>query len=110
MTPEQLDDDDEEAAEANQSLQPAHMVESEADEDEDQVEDDLVKLRNDSLNPRLSRISVSLARLPCANVRPSQPHLYVPRMTSSKHYKSRTPSWEESSRKPRSSWPSWGMS
>ena len=110
MTPEQLDDDDEEAVEADQSLQPAHMGESEADEDEDQVEDDLVKLRNDSLNPRLSRISVSLARLPCANVRPSQPHLYVPRMTSSKRSKSKIPSWEESSRKPRSSWPSWGMS
>jgi len=56
MTPEQAGDDDD-AEEADRSLHPGHMSESEADEEIDHVEE---KLRNDSPNPRLSRISVSL--------------------------------------------------
>jgi predicted RNase H-like nuclease (RuvC/YqgF family) len=59
MTPEQAGDEDD-AEEADQALHPGHMSESEADEEIDHVEE---KLRNDSLNPRLSRISVSLYSL-----------------------------------------------
>jgi hypothetical protein len=100
MTPDQAGDDDD-AEEADQSLHPGHMSESEADEEIDHVEE---KLRNDSLNPRLSRISVSLYSLCGTDVRLNQLHPFVPRMTSSKYCKSTMTSWDESSKKPRNSW------
>jgi hypothetical protein len=99
MTPEQAGDDDD-AEEAEQSLHTGHMSESEADEEVDHVEE---KLRNDSLNPRLSRISVSDHILYDADARLNQLHPFVLRMTSSRFCKSTMTSWDESSKKPRNS-------
>jgi hypothetical protein len=84
----------------SRSFHRGHMSESEADEEIDHVEE---KLRNDSLNPRLSRISVSLDILCGADDRLNQLHPSVPRMTSSKYCKSTMTSWDESSKKPRNS-------
>ena len=103
MTPEQANDDDDDAEEADMSLRAGHMSESEADEEIDQVENDIVKLRNDSLNPRLSRISVCHDLVNITDVRPNQLHPFVLRMTSSRACKSITMSWDESSKRPRSS-------
>jgi hypothetical protein len=70
MTPEQADADD--AENADLSLRGEAMSEPDADEDVDQVDDDLIKMHNDSLNPRLSRISVS--------------HVFVPRLMIDRVY------------------------
>lgn len=57
MTPDHADHDDEDAA--DRSLDVGRMSEDEAEEGYDQVEGDIQRV-NDSLNPRLSRISVCL--------------------------------------------------
>lgn len=95
MTPEQGDDED--AEEAGQS-------DDDAEEEFDRVEEDL-RRANDSLNPRLSRISVRpiiCPRTPLIN-RPNPLPPSEHRTTSFRLCKSRIPSWAESSRKPRSS-------
>jgi hypothetical protein len=61
MTPDQADDDD--ADEAERSLRPGVMSDDHADEEFDRVEEEL-RRNNDSLNPRLSRISVCPVLLP----------------------------------------------
>jgi hypothetical protein len=99
MTPEQAGVDDD-AEEADQSLHHGHMSESEADEEIDHVEE---KLRNDSLNPRLSRISVCPLPWNIADIRLNQRHPFVPRMTSYRYCKNITMSWDGNSRRPRSS-------
>jgi hypothetical protein len=57
MTPDHADHDDEDAA--DRSLDVRRMSDDEAEEGYDQVEGDIQRV-NDSLNPRLSRISVCL--------------------------------------------------
>lgn len=57
MTPDHATQEDEDAA--DRSLQVGQMSDAEADEVYDQVEEDIKRV-NDSLNPRLSRISASL--------------------------------------------------
>ena len=99
MTPDHAGDQDD-ADEADQSLHPGHMSESEADEEIDHVEE---KLRNDSLNPRLSRISVRLRILVSADARLNQLPPFVIRMTSFNYCKNTMTSWDESSKKPRNS-------
>jgi epoxyqueuosine reductase QueG len=61
MTPDQADEDD--ADEAERSLRPGVMSDDHADEEFDRVEEEL-RRNNDSLNPRLSRISVCPVLLP----------------------------------------------